>query len=58
MLCNFQLLIILLIITIFCDEFTQQKNLVNKITVTKKSELRQRAMHYGIRLRRMQPVRG
>ena len=58
MLCNFQLLIILLIITIFCDEFTQQKNLVNKITVTKISELRQRAMHYGIRLRRMQPVRG
>jgi len=38
-----------ILVTFLGSEFSYQKNLVNKITVNEKSELRQRALLYGIK---------
>ena len=47
MFCNFQVFIIVFVLPIFWNEFTYKNNFLNKIIVTKKSELRQRAVLHG-----------
>ena len=46
---NFPIIFIIPVITVFCKEFTYQQNLANKIAVTKNSQLRRRAMNYGMK---------